>query len=129
NPNLAYAAYSGFNAYTPSTVGHLFKTTDGGFTWTNVSAGLPDVPTNAVVVLAAPNNNIVYVGTDIGVYKSVDGGASWSSLNTGLPRAVVNDLVVGTGGGVTTLWAVTHGHSVYNASVVIDTPPTISNVG
>ena len=44
NWRIAYLAYAGFNAATPTDSGHVFKTTDGGSTWTDISGDLPDVP-------------------------------------------------------------------------------------
>jgi hypothetical protein len=110
----AYATYSGFNSYNPPGVsGHVFKTTNGGANWANISLSLPDVPVNSIVV--DPNNaTIIYIGTDIGVYKSQDSGSTWSTLNAGLPNVGVWHVVLDHNGDA--LFAVTHGRSVFKAT-------------
>ena len=53
----------------------VFKTTDAGGTWVNLSAGL----TNTFVrSLAALSNTLVFCGTNDGVFKTTDGGVTWS---------------------------------------------------
>jgi hypothetical protein len=66
----AYATVMGFG------VGHVFKTGNGTY-WQDVSGNLPDAPANAVLVDPG-DPNIIYVGTDVGVFISSDAGASWS---------------------------------------------------
>ena len=55
---------------------------NGGQTWTDISNGLPDVPTNSVV-LDPSFPNTLYAGTDIGAFVTTNGGGSWSRLGTG----------------------------------------------
>jgi uncharacterized repeat protein (TIGR01451 family) len=81
NYRIAYAAYAGFNAASPSRPGHVYKTTDGGQTWTNISGNLPDSPVNSVILDPSYANNL-YVGTDVGPFKTVDGGLNWTPLGT-----------------------------------------------
>jgi IPT/TIG domain len=97
NSSVAFAAFSGFSGFTDE-VGHLFETTNGGASWTDVSChvancgtpgatDLPNTPVNDVVV--DPNdltNNTLYVATDVGVFVTTNGGTSWSELATGLPH-------------------------------------------
>jgi hypothetical protein len=88
----AYAAFSGFPA-GGDTQGHVFKTVDGGASWTDISGDLPVIPVNAIVV--DPDlPRTLYIGTDAGVMATTDGGITWSSLGTGLPRVVVFSLVL-----------------------------------
>jgi len=62
---------------------HVYLSPDGGGTWVDRGAGLPDVPTNAI--LLDPNNpSVIYVGNDLGVYVSPDRGATWYDYNNGL---------------------------------------------
>jgi hypothetical protein len=86
--NTAYAAFSGFNVNTPGQPGHLFRTVNGlsgSPTWANISGDLPDTPVNAIVVDPSHSPNVLYVGTDIGVFQSLDDGVHWNYLSTGHP--------------------------------------------
>lgn len=87
--DTAYVTFSGFG--TP----HLYRTTDGGTTWTALGVGqLPDIPTSAFVI-DPYNRNHLYVGNDFGVWFSPDEGETWEPFSTGLPTAVqVLDLVI-----------------------------------
>jgi hypothetical protein len=108
---VAYASFSGFNATTPTKPGHIFKTTNGGSVWTNVSGNLPDVPVDSIFV--DYTKNVIYAGTDIGVFWSTDGGVTWGRggpATTGLPNVPVVDIRVDG----STLVAATHGRSVYS---------------
>lgn len=73
---------------------YLFRSTDYGKTWTALVTDLPASPVN--VVREDPRNaNILYCGTDLGVYISRDKGKSWQSIQGNLPATVsVNDLFV-----------------------------------
>jgi uncharacterized repeat protein (TIGR01451 family) len=88
NYRIAYAAYAGFNAASPSRPGHVFKTTDGGESWTNISGNLPDSPVNSVI-LDPSYANTLYVGTDVGPFATFDGGVTWSALGTAFPIVAI----------------------------------------
>ncbi len=90
-PGTAYVSKSGRR--TDNFKPYLFKTTDFGATWTNISKGLPEWPVN-VVVEDTKNPAVLFAGTDIGVYVSVDGGANWVSFQSNMPPAAVADMVV-----------------------------------
>ena len=119
NPSTAIATFSGFNATTPSKVGHIFRTTNGGATWTNISGNLPDTPVNAVAVDYSKNPARIFVGTDVGVFWSVDGGATWGNTSTGLPNTIVMDLRIDG----TNLLAFTHGRGAFKAPLGAPPPP------
>ena len=103
------------------TKSHLWKTTNGGASFASidgsatVSNGLPwGIPVNTV--MADPTQaNLVYAGTDFGVYQSADGGATWSRLGTGLPLVAVRDLYVAPDG--TFLRVATFGRGVWEATL------------
>ena len=80
----------------PASVGHLFRSTNRGSTWTAM-AGLPNVPVN-VVKLDPGDARTVYAGTEIGLYRSTDAGATWARFGTGLPLVDVTDLSVALDG-------------------------------
>ncbi len=69
----------------------MFKTTNAGTNWTDISSNLPNVPVNDIVV--DPDMlSTLYVGTDVGVFASTDGGSTWAPLGTGLPAVVIMSL-------------------------------------
>jgi photosystem II stability/assembly factor-like uncharacterized protein len=77
-----YVTLSGFGT------SHVFRSVTGGGNWQDIGAGLPDIPTSAVVVDPVYPNTI-YIGNDIGVFYTTNGGADWSAYNMGLPEAVM----------------------------------------
>ncbi|MCU0371822.1 MAG: T9SS type A sorting domain-containing protein [Ignavibacteria bacterium] len=90
NPNLAFAAvFDGVNA---STIG-MYKTTDGGNTWTASNTGMTNY--NILSIAFNPlNPNVMYAGSSLilpgstgpaKIYKSYNGGANWFEIVNGLP--------------------------------------------
>jgi len=78
---------------TSTTIGggRVFRSDNGGSTWTDCSAGLPNLPVTAIEV-DSRNANRVWVAMDRGVSQSLDGGAHWADFSNGLPNAYVGDL-------------------------------------
>jgi hypothetical protein len=72
---------------------YVFKSSDFGKTWVNISNNLPGGPTN-VIREDPKKKGVLYVGTDFGVYVSTDDGQSWNHLGSGLPNAPVWDLKI-----------------------------------
>jgi photosystem II stability/assembly factor-like uncharacterized protein len=75
---------------------YIFRTTDYGETWTKLTDGLPDRAVVGVVRESSRAPNLLFAGTEIGLYASLDAGKSWHHLDrTGMPPAVrVDDLVI-----------------------------------
>jgi photosystem II stability/assembly factor-like uncharacterized protein len=71
----------------------LFRTHDGGKSWTEIDRGIEAAPTN-VVREDGVRRGLLYAGTERGVWVSFDDGGSWSSLRLNLPATSVRDLVV-----------------------------------
>lgn len=73
---------------------YVFKSTNLGKTWVSIAGNLPHSPVN--VIREDPNKkNILYCGTDMGVYTSNNGGKSWIPLNNNLPLSIsVQDLFI-----------------------------------
>jgi hypothetical protein len=113
-----------------SNVAHVMRTTDGGSHWTNISGNLPVAPVSVLVIdtLAeqgnpALKNQILMVGTDVGVYVTTNGGTQWLALGNGMPHIIVNDLKIYKN----MLIAATHGRSLY-AMDISDLHPGSLNV-
>jgi photosystem II stability/assembly factor-like uncharacterized protein len=114
-PSTAYVAFSGFTV-SPDTKGHVFKTTNTGVTWTDISGNLPNTPANDLVV-DPDMANTLYLATDFGLFRTTDGGTTWSALGTGLPRVLVMGLRLHRPS--RTLWAATLGRSMWSLPVPI----------
>ncbi len=82
-----------FNDHTPA----LYKTTDYGRTWTNISKGIPYGAFTRVVREDDQRKDLLYAGTETGVYLSWDGGKNWSPFQLNLPVAPITDLRVHQG--------------------------------
>ncbi len=85
----------------------VFKTTDFGRTWSNLSEGLPDGQVAYVIREDPINRNLLFLGTEFGIFVSIDGGKTWERFMNGLPTVAVHDayihpiykdLVIGTHG-------------------------------
>ena len=97
--NRAYALFSARGA------AKILKTEDLGVTWTDISgfagtskSGFPDVAVHSILEMPF-DKNIIWAGTDIGIFETTNGGLNWSLLNNFIPVAVydmkiVNDQVV-----------------------------------
>lgn len=79
---IVYAVFSGFNTE------HVFRSIDGGQTWTSIDNGLPDVPTNTLLIDPQYPDHL-YVGNDVGLYVSLNGGETWAPHGIGPDGAVM----------------------------------------
>jgi photosystem II stability/assembly factor-like uncharacterized protein len=110
DPNIVYVAAQG-HLWGYNRERGIFRTTDGGRTWTKLTRGLPDDDrTGASDITIDPSNpRVLYAGMwerirkpftfesggpNGGIYKSVDGGDSWTKLTTGLPTGDIGKVVV-----------------------------------
>ncbi len=119
---VAYAAYAGFGAATPHNRGHVFKTTDGGRHWRDISGRLPDIPVNSVI-LDPSSDNTLYVGTDVGPFVTTNGGHSWRRLGSGIPKVAIWQLDYDPSHA--TLAAGTHGRSAYTLDTGANAPALV----
>ncbi len=72
---------------------YVFRSGDYGETWVDISGNIPGGPVN--VIREDPKDpNILYLGTDLGVYVTVNGGDEWHVLGSGLPVTFVHDLKI-----------------------------------
>ncbi|MFN0173464.1 MAG: T9SS type A sorting domain-containing protein [Saprospiraceae bacterium] len=76
-----FAVFAGFNTQ------HLWRTVDGGANWTAIDNGLPDVPTNSILI--DPYIANMYVANDLGVWHSSDAGATWNLYSAEAPQAML----------------------------------------
>ncbi len=104
----AYLSLSGYR--DDDLTAYLYVTEDLGASWASLASGLPAEPIN-VVKEDPVNSEVLYVGTDRGVYTSLDRGASWQALPAELPNVPVHDLIVHPR--ERELVAGTHGRSIF----------------
>ena len=115
---IGYAAVGGFNNNSPSTPGHVFRvvctmtlTPCDGFTWTNETGNLPDIPVDSIIV--NPNYpSQVFAGSDFGLYYTDDITANppvWNRFNSGLPNVMIWDMSVDRGSTTLALWTRSRG--------------------
>ncbi len=107
DPDICYATYSTFG------IDHIYRTTDGGATWTSIDgiglAGIPDIPVHSIAIRPCDSDQL-YAGTEVGVFASDDGGATWSPANAGLANTVIEELDFQ---GDDVLAAFTHGRGAF----------------
>ncbi|HNP49904.1 MAG TPA: T9SS type A sorting domain-containing protein, partial [Bacteroidia bacterium] len=82
---IAYISMAGFSAGVK-----VFKTTDAGQTWQNISFNLPNLPVNCVKNV--PGTDMLLAATDIGVYVLDSASSTWGLFSTGLPNVIVTDI-------------------------------------
>jgi len=117
NPNVAFISYSGFNALTPNTPGHIFRVVfdpaTGRATFTSSDFDLGDLPVNTLAYDDVRGD--LYAGTDFGPLVLRAGTARWVLAGRGFPEVVMVDLEISPEQRV--LVAATHGLGVFSLSL------------
>ena len=100
----AYIVFSNFNVYDEYKP-YIFKTTDYGKTWTNLSDKFPQDEITRTIREDKIRKGLLFIGTETGVYYSLNDGQSWDKLKANLPAVPVvdmkiknEDLVIATNG-------------------------------
>jgi len=107
-----YAALNGYrwDDFTP----YVYMSDDYGKTWKDIGSQLPISPVN-VIVEDPHNEDLLFVGTDNGVYVSFDRGTNWDLFQNGIPEVAIHDLVIQAD--AKHLLVGTHGRSIYKADI------------
>jgi uncharacterized protein (TIGR03437 family) len=125
NAQIAFMSFLGFSGFNGDTAGHVFRTVNGGATWTDVSGNLPNTQVNDL--LLDPNlPQTVYAATDQGLFWTLDNGAHWTQLGLGLPRTAAMSLAMHQTS--RTLRAATYGRSMWDLKIPLPSP-VVANGG
>ena len=95
------------NVFAP----YVFKTTDYGKSWANIGSSLPQNEVVRVIREDPKNPNLLFIGTETGVWYSLNGGKAWTRCMPNLPTVSVYDLAIHPRDG--DLIAGTHGRSIW----------------
>jgi len=92
NAGTAYLGLNGHSDddYTP----YIFKTSDFGNTWVSLRGDMPDGITVDVLAEDPKNPNLLFAGTEFGLFISINGGKNWILAGGNLPRVRVDDIVI-----------------------------------
>ena len=112
NEGTVYASLNGYRY--DNFLPYLFVSTDYGATWSEIGKDLPYEPIN-VVKEDVKNPNIIYVGTDNGLYVSINGGKNFMAFNGNLPRVAVHDIAIQERDNEMVI--ATHGRSLYKVGL------------
>ena len=117
NPNIAFISYTGFNAITPSTPGHIFRAVydpaTGRATFTSLDYDLGDLPINTLAYDDVRGD--LYAATDFGPLVLKAGTTNWVLAGRGFPEVVMVDLEIVPEQGI--LVAATHGLGIFTLKV------------
>jgi len=92
DPGTAYVAID--NHRSDDWKPYLFKTTDYGKTWTSVAGNLPSKGNINALREDYDNPNLLFAGTEFGLFVTLDGGREWKKFMTGLPSVRVDDILI-----------------------------------
>jgi photosystem II stability/assembly factor-like uncharacterized protein len=90
--DTAYAAINRFRL--DDLKPHIYRTKDGGKTWSEIVNGLPEGAVVNAVREDPVRQKLLFAGTELGVFVSVNDGDTWQSLQVNLPVTSVRDLVI-----------------------------------
>ncbi len=92
NENVVYASFN--NSEQDDFKPYIIKSTDKGKSWKSIAGNLPEDGAVNTIVEDSKNPDLLFAGTEWGVYFTTDGGRKWTQLKSGLPRVKVPDMVV-----------------------------------
>jgi hypothetical protein len=116
---VVYPGFTGINSVNRTK--HVFRTTDNGLTWNDVSGtdggfvfnNLPDLPLHAAVIDPNTTPHSIIVAGDTGVMRSIDNGAAWHVLGVDLPTVDCTSLAIDPGPTPGLLRVGSYGRSVF----------------
>jgi hypothetical protein len=101
-----------FSGYTTDKV---WKSTDSGANWTDITGSLPNVPTHKIIYKTGSTDGELFLATDLGVFYRTNTKGDWVQLGTGLPNVIVKDIEIHYGS--EKLRAATFGRGLWEISI------------
>ncbi len=92
NENVVFACFN--NHKNGDFKPYVFKSTDKGRTWSSITSNLPDRGSSYSIAQDHVDPNLLFVGTEFGVFVSTNGGAKWKQMKAGVPTIAVRDLAI-----------------------------------
>ncbi len=108
-PEEIYIAYSGYLS------GKVYKSTDSGVSWTNITGSLPNIPTHKIIYKTGSTDGELFLATDLGVFYRTNTSGDWAKLGNGLPNVIVYDIEIHYG--TEMLRVATYGRGVWEIPV------------
>ena len=90
--NIVYASYN--NLKDNDFKSYLFVSKDKGKSWTSISENLPDSQSVWTIEQDYKNKDLLFAGTEFGIYFSIDAGNNWAKLGSNIPDIAVRDIVI-----------------------------------
>ncbi len=90
--NVVYASFD--NLKMDDFKPYILKSTDKGKTWVSISGNLPENGTVHTIKQDHVNPNLLFVGTEFGVFFTIDDGKNWVQLKAGIPPIAVKDITI-----------------------------------
>jgi len=90
--NVVYAAFN--NMLRGDFKPYVLRSADRGRTWTSIAGNLPDHDEVWTLAEDGVNRNMLFAGTEHGVYVTLDGGKNWQRMRAGLPSVAVRDIQI-----------------------------------
>ncbi len=90
--NTVYASFD--NIKRDDFKPYLLKSTDKGKSWESIAGDLPENGTVHTIAQDFKNPNLLFAGTEFGIYFTLDGGKHWVRLKSGIPDIAVEDIAI-----------------------------------
>lgn len=114
NPEILWATRSNY-----SSGNKVYKSINGGSSWTNVSGTLPNLPANCITLQNGTSNGL-YVGMDIGIFYKDDEMSDWELFTDGLPNVEIRELEINYS--ENKIYAATYGRGLWVSEVNNEVP-------
>jgi len=92
NEQVVYASFD--NILRDDFKPYILKSTDKGKTWSTISGNLPLNGTVHTLAQDHVNPDLLFAGTEFGVFFTIDGGKMWTQLKSGIPTVCIKDMVI-----------------------------------